>query len=104
MGRGLKFATFFCILLVSLWLNSMLYVAKARPLNGLGLPAGNAGEADHRVFEDQCFKGVTDQSSGLSEGGKGDAHKYSSTRTAEEVKYSGPSPGEGHMNVSSNNQ
>jgi hypothetical protein len=99
MGRsGLKFATFFCILLVSLWLNSTLYVAKARPLNGLGL-RGNAGETDH-VFE-QSFKGMK-ESSGLSAGGKGDAHKYN--RTVEEIKYSGPSPGEGHKNVPSNNQ
>lgn len=102
MGRGLKFATLFSILLVSLWLSSMLYVAKARPLNGLGLQHGNAGETDH-VFVEESFKGVT-ESSGLSAGGKGDAHKYMTAQTAEEIKQSGPSPGDGHKNVPSNNQ
>lgn len=101
MGRGLRFAALFFVL-VSLWLSSMLYGAKARPVNGLGLP-GNAGVTD-RGFEESLINGVTAESSGLiSAGGKGDAHKYSA-RTAEAVKYSGPSPGEGHKNAPSNNQ
>lgn len=101
MGRGLRFAALFFVL-VSLWLSSMLYGAKARPLNGLGLLPGNAGETD-RGFEESLINGVTAESSGLSAGGKGDAQKYSA-RTAEEVKQSGPSPGGGHKNVPSNNQ
>jgi hypothetical protein len=104
MGRGLRFSALFFVL-VSLWLSSMLYGAKARPLNGLGLLPGNAGETD-RGFEESLINGVTAESLGLSAGGKGDAHKYSTARTAEEVvKYtSGPSPGQGHKNVPSNNQ
>lgn len=94
MGRGLKLAALFFILLVSLWLSSMLYLTEARPLNGLGFPGHDdiAGDVIDGVSE-EFSKGVI-ESSGLSVGLR---EKY--TRTTQEIitDGSGPSPpGEGH--------
>jgi hypothetical protein len=90
MGRGLKMAALFFILLVSLWLSSMLYLTEARPLNGLGLPGHDDIAGDIDSVSEELSKGVK-ETSGLSR------EKY--TRTTREIitDGSGPSPpGEGH--------
>ena len=72
-------------------------ITEARPLNGLGVPS-NAGETGG-VFEKLS---KIESSSGLSSSGRGHSYKYSGV-TAEILKF-GPSPGEGHKNVSSDYQ
>ena len=94
---GLKFCTLFFVLTISIWLSSMPCITEARPLNGLGVPS-NAGETGG-VFEKLS---KIESSSGLSSGGRGHSYKYSRV-TAEILKF-GPSPGEGHKNVSSDYQ
>ena len=94
---GLKFCTLFFVLTVSIWLSSMPCITEARPLNGLGVPS-NVGET-WGVFEKLS---KIESSSGLSSSGRGHSYKYSGV-TAEILKF-GPSPGEGHKNVSSDYQ
>ena len=94
---GLKFCTLFFVPIVSIWLSSILCITEVRPLNGLRVPS-NAGET-WGVFEKLS---KIESSSGLSSGGRGHSYKYS--RVTAENTQSGPSPGEGHKNVSSDYQ
>ncbi|KAB1208447.1 hypothetical protein CJ030_MR7G022695 [Morella rubra] len=98
MARGLKLAAMFSILAVSLLLSSMLYAAEARALNG-GFPGG--AEATNRVFQELSKGAIESSGIGTTGGARQNKDKY--TRNAEEIKHSGPSPGDGHGNPPAGN-